>query len=375
MSEDPFGQTIDALVSGAPYAMTQSEKEQYLLPLVRERARRLAEGCPPYARFLDRLGGAPGSWRRLADVPPLPVSMFKRFRLSAVGREEIVRELHSSSTTGDEPSRIFVDKPTAFRQARALAAILRDRIGGRRRPFLVLDAPGTAQEADTLGARGAAIRGIATFASGTSYAMRAGSAGDLVPDFESVGRFLERHGDAPLLVFGFTYIVWTRFVEEAEQRGLRFRAPHGILLHSGGWKKLTARAVSKEAFRERTAAALGMPEGSVLDFYGMIEQVGTVFVDCEAGRKHAPAFADVIVRRPHTMEPAGPGEEGILEVLSVLPSSYPGLALLTEDEGSLVGVDDCPCGRLGTSFRFTRRVEKAAIRGCGDTFAAARGSA
>jgi hypothetical protein len=67
-----------------------------------------------------------------------------------------------------------------------------------------------------------------------------------------------------------------------------------------------------------------------------------------------------------------PGETGIIEVVSVLPTSYPGQAILTEDQGRLLGVDDCPCGRRGTYFRFTRRIEQAEIRGCGDTFAQSR---
>jgi hypothetical protein len=97
-----------------------------------------------------------------------------------------------------------------------------------------------------------------------------------------------------------------------------------------------------------------------------------VLVDCPAGHKHAPAFADVLIRRPYTLAPAEPGEEGIIEVLSALPTSYPGQALLTEDQGVLIGVDDCPCGRKGTYFRFLRRIEEAEVRGCGDTFAQAR---
>ena len=144
------------------------------------------------------------------------------------------------------------------------------------------------------------------------------------------------------------------------------------MLHSGGWKKLTAEAVDKEAFARRLAEMLGCPPERILDFYGMIEQVGTVLVDCAAGHKHAPAFADVLIRRPHTLAPADFGETGMIEVLSVLPSSYPGQALLTEDLGVLLGADDCPCGRKGTYFRFVRRIEQAEVRGCGDVFAQTR---
>ena len=184
--------------------------------------------------------------------------------------------------------------------------------------------------------------------------------------------FSHRHGQEPVLLFGFTFMVWTHFVEEAERRAIKFQASNARLLHSGGWKKLTAQAVIKEEFNRRTGVVLGCDPGAILDFYGMVEQVGTVFVDCEAGNKHAPAFADVLIRRPCTLEPAAIGETGIIEVISVLPTSYPGQVLITEDQGVLMGVDDCPCGRSGKYFRFTKGIEQAEARGCGDTFAQAR---
>ena len=66
------------------------------------------------------------------------------------------------------------------------------------------------------------------------------------------------------------------------------------------------------------------------------------------------------------------GEAGLIEVLSVLPESYPGQALLTDDVGILVAEDGCACGRRGRHFRIRSRVAQAEVRGCGDTFAAKR---
>jgi hypothetical protein len=36
----------------------------------------------------------------------------------------------------------------------------------------------------------------------------------------------------------------------------------------------------------------------------------------------------------------------------------------------LGGIDDCPCGRMGSHFVVISRVPKAEIRGCSDTLAA-----
>ena len=62
-------------------------------------------------------------------------------------------------------------------------------------------------------------------------------------------------------------------------------------------------------------------------------------------------------------------EKGIIQLLSVLPYSYPGHSLLTEDEGILLGEDDCSCGRLGKYFKIVGRLKNAEIRGCSDTYA------
>lgn len=363
---------VEALIHGPQYSATQAEKDAALAPILRALCRKMAEQCPTYQRFLTSCDPRAGEWQATADIPPLPVSMFKHFLLSAVPPEKVVRELRSSATTGQEPSRILIDKTTAFRQSRALVSILKEHIGTARRPFLVLDAADAIAQGDSLTARGAAIRGIGTFAANTVFAMDRDPSGDLVPNWERIESFFATHHGKPLLLFGFTFVVWTRFVLEAERRGLVADASEAVLLHSGGWKKLTAQAVSKEEFTGRTAAVLGNASDRILDFYGMVEQVGTVFVDCAAGNKHAPAFADVILRRPGSLMPAEVGQSGIIEVVSVLPTSYPGHVLLTEDQGILIGVDDCPCGRKGRYFRFTSRIERAEIRGCGDTFAKTR---
>ena len=130
--------------------------------------------------------------------------------------------------------------------------------------------------------------------------------------------------------------------------------------------------MTKEEFSRRVGAVLGAAPRQVLDFYGMVEQVGTVLVDCPAGHKHAPAFADVLIRRPYTLAPAGPGEEGIIEVLERAAGQLSRPGPVGRGRGRAVGVDDCPCGRKGSYFRFLRRIEEAEVRGCGDTFAQAR---
>lgn len=358
---------IEKIIKGPQFRLPQKDKERLLIAMFRSVCRDAMTACLPYQAFVTGCGTEPENWASLSDIPPLPVAMFKRFDLLSTHPENIIRILNSSSTTGNIPSKVYIDKTTAFRQARALVSVLKDFIGSRRRPFLVLDTDDEhAPKGASMPVRSAAVRGVGNFASETVFAMSSTDESNLAPNFEKIATFFETHSNKPVLIYGFTYLIWQNFILKAEQLGLSFVAPKAVLLHSGGWKKMSSQSVSKKEFRKRTSQILGCSKGQILDFYGMAEQLGTVFVDCEHGNKHAPAFADIIVRDPLTFTPLENGQEGIIEVLSLLPSSYPGHVLLTEDQGIVMGCDDCACGRLGRYFRFTNRIEKVEVRGCGD---------
>jgi len=363
--------TLSELLAGAQFSMSYAEKRRILLPLLQARAQECAIAHPGLAAYGRQMGFATDPAADYDQLPYLPVGMFKTFDLATVPPADIVRTLLSSATTGANPSRIPLDKVTGKRQARGLAAILKDQLGGKRRPLLVLDVPEINAPGSQLGARGAAVRGIMPFAASVTYALQKNGDGFAL-DLAAVRDFFERHHDEDVLVFGFTYLVWTEIVQRLRAIGETFDHPRLTLLHSGGWKKLTEQEVDKAVFAAGVAEVFGCPLDQVRDFYGMVEQVGVVFVDCEAGHKHSPAFAEVAIRDFATLRQVDVGGTGLIQVMSLLPGSYPGHALLTEDVGQVLGYDDCPCGRGGMYFRFRSRVHQVEVRGCGDTVAASR---
>jgi len=50
--------------------------------------------------------------------------------------------------------------------------------------------------------------------------------------------------------------------------------------------------------------------------------------------------------------------------MSILPTSYPGHNILTEDLGKIIAEDGCKCGRKGKIFTVIGRVKNTEIRGC-----------
>jgi hypothetical protein len=182
----------------------------------------------------------------------------------------------------------------------------------------------------------------------------------------AVREFLRHHDRQPFLMFGFTFMVWVYFYQKVKNLGLDLS--NGILIHSGGWKKLTEQSVDNFEFKSALLRNTGLKR--VYNFYGMVEQVGSVFLEGEDGCLYAPNFADVIIRDPVTWAELPPGQKGVIEVLSLLPKSYPGHAILTEDLGVVDHVDPNTCGRMGKAFRVLGRLPKAELRGCSDIHAA-----
>jgi hypothetical protein len=102
----------------------------------------------------------------------------------------------------------------------------------------------------------------------------------------------------------------------------------------------------------------------------MVEQTGSIFMECERGHLHASIYSDVLIRGHQDFAELPQGRRGLVQLVSLLPTSYPGHSLLSEDEGTVHGEDDCPCGRKGKYFALHGRIESAEVRGCSDAYAA-----
>ena len=352
---------VDIMFDQPVYALNQAEKDAVLLPALNALVAHHRAQCPPYNAILSAQSSFEAT--KMAELPFLPVRLFKEHLLESIPENERFKVMTSSGTTGQAVSRITLDRRTSTYQTRAMVRIMQEFLGKFRLPMLIIDHPGVIRDRLNFSARGAGILGMSNFGRVHTYALRDET---MELDLEKIAGFLGKWGDTPILLFGFTFMVWKFLVRALEDNGRRLNIPKGILIHSGGWKKLQDEAVDNVEFKRRLAAATDIQR--VHNFYGMVEQVGSIFMECEHGRLHAPSFAEVIIRRPRDWSEAEVGEEGLIQVLSCLPHSYPGHSLLTEDLGALTGQDDCPCGRNGRTFRVNGRLPKSEARGCSDTF-------
>ena len=299
----------------------------------------------------------------ISEIPFIPVSLFKRLRLSSIDEnDDNYKTVTSSGTSGQQVSQIVLDGETRALQQQALAAITSDFLGRKRLPMLVIDCEATVKKRDRYSARTSGILGFSLVGSRRTFALD----DDMRLNEDVVGGFLETYGGEPFLIFGFTYLIWQYLYLETKKRGTMFDLSNGIMIHGGGWKKLENLAVSKDEFKDSLYRAYGIRR--VHDYYGMAEQTGSIYMECECGHLHASDYSAVLFRRPKDFSVCDIGEKGILQTMSILPRSYPGHSLLTEDEGRLLGIDDCPCKRKGEYFEVLGRIKKAELRGCSDTY-------
>jgi len=366
---------VETLLNQPPYGLDPAAKRALLLPALCESLVHHYEHCDLFRRWCEKRRFHPHDGiDDPAAVPFLPVGVFKRLLLRSTPEDRVVRVLTSSATTSQTPSQIVLDQVTRNRQMRALISILVHRLGGRRRPFIVLDVPPAPATADReLSARIAGMRGYLMAATKTEYVLR-GDGDRPSLDIDKLTALVEQFRTAgePFCLLGYTYLLYRYAVVPLREAGLRLRLPDdAAILHFGGWKKLRDQAVGREELVAQTAETFGVAPRAICDIYGFTEQLGVIYPDDAEGIKRVPAYSEVFVRDPRTLEIVPDGQTGFLEFVCPLPHSYPGVAVLLDDLGRIVTRRPGADGSQGTGFEVVGRAPQTESRGCGDTLPAA----
>ena len=344
-----------------PFSLTKQEKDTFYADALYGLTKHHYANCVQYQKILDVLGFDPTIKHNLEDIPPIPVRLFKDYDLMSVDKSQIIKTMTSSGTTGQSVSNIFLDRVTSTNQTKVLTKIVSDFIGEKRLPMLIIDTKSVVKNRNLFSARGAGILGFSMFGRDITYAMDE----DMQLDFDTVEAFLKEHKDENILIFGFTFMIWEYFYKKLAETDKQLALENGIMIHGGGWKKLGEEAVDNKTFKRLLESVCGIKK--VYNYYGMVEQTGSIFMECEAGYLHSSIFSDVAVLQTD-FTACGMRETGLVQLSSLLPFSYPGHVILSEDTGEIIGEDDCSCGRLGKYFKVHGRVMDAEIRGCSDTY-------
>ena len=90
------------------------------------------------------------------------------------------------------------------------------------------------------------------------------------------------------------------------------------------------KKIDNKIFKNKLIQTLGFLK--VVNYYGLIEQTGSIFLECEkCGYFYSSEYSEVIIRGKNLE--ILPERKGFIQLLSILPTSYPGHSILTEDVG------------------------------------------
>ena len=298
----------------------------------------------------------------ITTIPFLPVDAFKKNKLLSCEEENIFKVLKSSGTTGQIPSSIFLSRENAKNQSIGLSKIFSLFTNFKRPNLIIIDSPELIKDRGSFNARVAGIIGFRSLCRKVIYGLDS----EYRVNISKIESFINENEGEDILIFGFTWIIYKYFLTEKLPQSIRKKLSKSLLIHGGGWKKIESLAVNKEAYNNIVKEFIGVEK--VISYYGMIEQTGSIFMECEKGYLHTNPLAHVIARSQEDLTICPPLEKGFCQVISCLPTSYPGHSLLTDDIIEIKYENNCPCGRKGTAFIIHGRAKKAEIRGCSDTF-------
>jgi len=205
--------TFETLLSVEPHSLNHIDKVKLFKKALFDNFRHHYENCLPYQKLCNKRGWSlnTGTNFKLEDFPYLPVEIFKNMHLSSISSENVVRILQSSASSGQIPSTVPLDNETRKRQIKTLIWFLSNRLGKKRRPFVVLDVDPDNIKAEqyTISARAAAVRGFLTAASSKKYCMTEDMDGEMHLDLQSLEDALQAAQDSgeQAVIFGYTYVL------------------------------------------------------------------------------------------------------------------------------------------------------------------------
>ena len=311
-----------------------------------------------YKLISDNIFNPISKVKKIYDLPFVHSSVFKNFNLISTNNNEKISTFKSSGTSGSKQSKINLDPKTSLLQSKALSKIFSEIINKNKDIFFI-ENKNFLHSRESMTAKGAAIKGFSQLCKNKYFLLDNNNKLKI----SILRNYLNKNKNKEFVIFGFTSSIWFDLVKEAKKQKIKLKKNQGILIHGGGWKKMHKLRVDNDKFKNELKSLLGLKQ--VYNYYGMMEQTGSVFLECEKGYFHCSIFSDVFIRNSQ-LKLSKIKETGLIQTLSLLPLSYPGHNILTEDIGIIHGIDDCKCGKKGKYFTVLGRVPNAELRGCSD---------
>jgi len=349
----------DSLFSGDPYSFKKTQKKHFFEKRISELTKHHRLKCEGYKKIIDFLGYKNKKKYKLENFPYLPVQIFKEVDLLSIDKKNVVKVINSSGTSSNNPSKIYLDKKNSLDQIKALKKIIQHHIGDERLPMMIIDKKSSIINSNGFDAKKAAFFGFSIFGRDFFYIIKENGS----IDYDGLNKFL-KNSNSKFIIFGFTYLVFEILFNKLDKKKLNQDLSNGIILHGGGWKKMEKFKISNNEFKINLTKKLNIKK--FLNYYGLAEQTGSIFLECKCGYFISSNYSDVLIR-DEKLNLCKKSQKGFIQIISLLPTSYPGHNILTQDIGEIIDQKKCRCNLNGTRFVVHGRAKKAEVRGCSDT--------
>ena len=184
-----FMYDLQQLYDIPPFSLAKKDKQALFTDELKKLTLHHMEHCTQYKNMMKGIGFSEQQVKSAADIPFLPVSLFKDLDLKSIADEEVFKTLTSSGTTGQRVSKIFLDKNAASLQQKTLVKIVSSFTNASRLPMLIIDSPSVIKDRTMFSARGAGILGFSIFGADRTFALN----DEMEIDFAGIEKFLEKH--------------------------------------------------------------------------------------------------------------------------------------------------------------------------------------
>ena len=353
--------TVQNFLNINPYSLKKKGKLKKFSNYINRLTIHHYKNCAIYKKIIKNLKFKIKKKNKLENFPMLPVRVFKKYDLQSVPRNKIIKKLVSSGTSGQKLSKIYLDKENARNQIIVLKKITETILGNQRLPMLIIDKDPSILDRSVFNAKVTAIYGFSIF--GKNYCYLLDKKGNI--DYKKLNEFLKRNSHDNFFIFGFTSLVFENLIQKLSTKLIYSNFQNGILLHGGGWKKLDKLKINNNKFRKKLFSKIKLKK--IHNYYGLVEQTGSVFIECKKCSCFITSvFSDVLIRDKY-FNVVKNGRKGFIQLFSLLPTSYPGHSILTEDIGEIPQENNCECMKKGKRFLVHGRAKQSEIRGCSDT--------
>lgn len=297
-----------------------------------------------YRQWCEGRSLSPDKVRAWYDIPAIPISAFKQFRLTCLEEHEILHYFLSSGTTGMQRSHHFHSKPSLEVYQKSLVAgfeklFLSGSLSGWNGIVFSMIPPSEQAPHSSLAHMVTTLEnsGLVSNQESIHYLSSVDSFGYWKISKENIHRLVKNNLDEniPVLILG-TAFSFVHLFDYLKENNDCLSLPAGSLVMETGGYKGQSREVSRTQLHKMIEESLNVGPQQIITEYGMSELSSQAYrtPGSPPNPYICPPWMRVRIINPETGRNCSLGESGVMQIFD-LANIWSVCAIETEDIGSL----------------------------------------